>query len=82
MKTIKTVFALVLVTSFGTGCASTDSALAQSEDRSRADFQRDVRDYKRMQHQQRLVEQRSEGEKVTVEAKGIPAQSRESQSSP
>ena len=82
MTTIKTVLALVLATSFGAGCASTETALAKSEDRSKADFKRDVRDYARMQQQQKLVEQRSEGEKLGEEAKGIPAETRQSQPSP
>ena len=56
------------------GCASTQTAQTETREEKLAEFQRDVRDYERLQKQQTARELVSEGEKRTNESLGEPGQ--------
>ena len=56
------------------GCASTQTAHTETREEKLAEFQRDVRDYERLQKQQSARELASEGDKRTTESLGEPGQ--------
>lgn len=56
------------------GCASTQTAHTETREEELAEFQRDVRDYERIQKQQTAHELVSEGDKRTMESLGEPGQ--------
>jgi len=56
------------------GCASTRTTQTETRESERAEFQRDVRDYERIQKQQTARELASEGDKRTMESLGEPGQ--------
>ena len=56
------------------GCASTQTAHTETQEEKLAEFQRDVRDYQRLQKQQSARELVSEGDKRSNESLGEPGQ--------
>ena len=82
MNMVRSCLAVGLVAVLCAGCASTDVAQVRTKEKRLAEFNSSVRDYRRMQYQQKLVEQRSEGEKVMEESRGIPAPSRQAPAKP
>ena len=57
-----------------TGCASTHTSDARTQEEKVADFREDVRDYERLQKAQSTRELESEGDKRTKESLGEPGQ--------
>ena len=55
-------------------CASTQTAHTETREEKLAEFQRDVRDYERIQKQQTARELASEGDKRSTESLGEAAQ--------
>ncbi len=83
MKSVKTTLALVIVTTLSMGgCATTNSDQTRSKEEKRAEFQTSVRDYLRMQHDQKMVEQRSSFVNTSMEAVGIPTAPRDGSKQP
>lgn len=74
MERLQTTLALAIGIATLTGCASTQAGDARTQEEKLADFQRNVRDYKRLQAEQAGEELASEGDKRSEEARGDASQ--------